>query len=148
MHKNIAIIVLFGLISTVTNANEYERSGQFSVGLGVQYGPIFGVQYARVSQSDKFFVSYGLFGLGAGYQHVVGSGNSHTLGVNYGVAGTIIGTAHTFKLLTYNYHFNGLANSGLVIGLNIGQLDNHSDIKGVKTHSSDGIVSFDIGYKF
>jgi hypothetical protein len=137
-------IIALSLISYFSSAGEYETA----VGLGHQYGGVLGAQFSYKTESSKYYGSVGLIGVAAGFQKTFNENSKHTYG--FVIGREEIQSEDGFLFATYDYHFNGFANNGLVIGTGLGIT--RQDAGGLfadigKTETSTS-VTLNIGYKF
>ncbi len=127
-----------------SSAGEYETA----VGLGHQYGGVLGAQFSYKTESSKYYGSVGLIGVAAGLQKTFNENSKHAYG--FVIGREELQSEDGFLFATYDYHFNGFANNGLVIGTGLGITRQDAggffaDIGKTETSTS---VTLNIGYKF
>lgn len=138
------LIISLSLFSLCSAANEYEGS----IGMGHQYGGIFGGQLAYKTEYTKYYGSLGLVGVAAGFQTTFTENSKHSYGLVVGREE--LQSEDGFLFVTYDYHLNGFSNKGLVIGTGLGitredEGGSFSDIGKTETSTS---ITFNLGYKF
>lgn len=137
-------IIALSFISLFSSAGEYETS----IGLGHEYGGVLGAQFAYKTESTKYYASLGLIGMSAGFQTTFSENSKHAYGL---VAGREeLKSEDGFIFITYDYHLDGFADKGWVIGTGIGVT--REDEGGwwlnrgeTKTSTS---ITLNLGYKF
>ncbi|GAC21646.1 hypothetical protein [Paraglaciecola arctica] len=137
-------IIALSLVSLFSFAGEYETA----IGLGHQYGGVLGAQFAYKTGSTKYYGSLGLVGLSAGFQTAFSENSKHSYGLVIGREE--LQSEDGFLFATYDYHIDGFANNGFVIGTGIGVTREDSGgwwSKKGKTKRSNSIT-LNLGYKF
>ncbi|MCJ8318482.1 MAG: hypothetical protein MJK12_02545 [Colwellia sp.] len=137
-------IIALSLVSLSSSAGEYETS----IGFGHQYGGVLGAKLSYKTESSKYYGSLGLIGASVGFQTTFSQSSKHAYGLVIGREE--IQSEDGFFFATYDYHFNGFAKNGLVIGTGLGVT--REDTGGMfadtgKTETSTA-VTLNIGYKF
>lgn len=137
-------ILALSLVSLFSSAGEYETS----IGLGHQYGGVLGAKLSYKTESSKYYGSLGLIGASVGFQTTFSKNSKHAYGLVIGREE--IQSEDGFLFATYDYHFNGFTNNGLVIGTGFGVT--REDTGGMfadtgKSETSTS-VTLNIGYKF
>jgi hypothetical protein len=140
----IALFVVSSFASSLTSASEYETA----FGIGHQYGGVLGAQFSYKTESTKYYASLGVIGTAAGFQTIFSDNSKHAYG--FVIGREEIQSEDGFLFATYDYHFDGFANKGFVIGTGIGVT--REDMGGFyadtgKTETSTSIT-LNIGYKF
>ncbi len=141
MKKKLAVLPFIGLLSVSSAASELE----VSTGVGYQYGGFLGVQIASKTEFTKVFISAGWVGASAGFETTFEKNSKHSYGIVVG--SEMITSEDGFAFATYNYHFNGFSNSGLVIGTGIG-VRVHETAYGRNDNETSLGWAFNVGYKF
>lgn len=141
MKKTIIALPLIGLFSAFGSAGELDMSA----GLGHQYGGIVGVQFANRTERSKYYISTGLVGAAVGFETTFEENSPHSYGITVGA--DAISSEDGFAFATYNYHFNGFSNDGLVIGTGIGVRRQEATLGNNDTETSFS-MTLNVGYKF
>jgi hypothetical protein len=129
-------------------SGEYEGS----LGAGHEYGGVLGWQSAYKTEHSKFYGSVGLVGFAVGFQTTFSENSKHAYGVSVGAEA--INSDEGFLFATYNYHFNGFSNDGLVIGTGFGYTKgdgvniNWYGCADCKKEEKEANFTLSIGYKF
>ncbi|MCL1044346.1 hypothetical protein L2737_03225 [Shewanella electrodiphila] len=128
----------------LSSAGEFEPA----VGLGHQFGGVLGGQFAYKTASTKYYASVGLVGFAAGLQTTFSENSKHAYGIVVGREE--LQSEDGFAFITYDYHFDGFAQKGFVIGTGIGVT--REDEGGLYADKGDTDTSTSItlnfGYKF
>jgi len=137
-------ILVLSFVCLFSTADEYETT----VGLGHQYGGVLGTQFSYKTASSKYYGSVGLVGISTGFQTTFSENAHHAFGVVVGKES--IQSEDGFLFVTYDYHVNGFAQNGLVIGTGLGVTREdaggfYADTGEIETTPS---VTLNIGYKF
>jgi hypothetical protein len=137
-------VAALSLVSLFSYAGDY----QTAAGLGHQFGGLLGAQFSYTTDSTKYYGAIGFIGAAVGVQTTFSEGSKHTYGVVLGREE--LQSEDGFVFATYDYHFNGLANDGLVIGTGFGITREDSgglftDTGNVESSTS---LTLNIGYKF
>lgn len=137
-------IIALSFISLFSSAGQYETS----IGLGHEYGGIFGAQFAYKTEFTKYYGALGLVGMSAGFQTTFSENSKHAFGLLAGKEQFM--SEDGFMFITYDYHIDGFSQNGFVIGTGIGVT--REDVGGWwseqgKTETSTS-VTLNIGYKF
>ncbi|WP_077285092.1 hypothetical protein [Cognaticolwellia aestuarii] len=142
--KLTTLVLSLSLISLYSSANEYETT----VGLGHQYGGVLGAQFAYKTASTKYYAALGLVGVSAGFQTTFSENSHHAYGLSVGQEE--IQSEDGFIFATYDYHFNGFLQDGLVIGTGIGitREDKGGFYSDSGQSETSAAVTLSIGYKF
>ncbi len=148
LNMKIAIIALL-LISFAGSAGDFE----FAIGAGHEYGGVLGGQFAYKTEYSKYYGSVGLIGFSTGFQTTFSKNSKHAYGMTVG--SELFTSPSGFLFATYNYHFKGFSNNGLVIGTGIGitkaggdsESGGHCGSLCGETETSTS-VTLNIGYKF
>ena len=137
-------IIALSLVSLLSSAGEYETV----VGLGHQYGGILGAQLAYKTESTKYYGSWGVVGVSAGFQTTFSQNPKHTYGLVFGREE--LHSEDGFLFLTYDYHFNGFSQNGFVIGTGLGvtREDTGSFFSHTGKRETTTSVTLNFGYKF
>ena len=137
-------IIALSLVSLFGTAGEYDNS----VGVGHQYGGVLGAQFSYKTESIKYYGSLGLIGFAAGFQKVFDENSKHAYG--FVVGREEMRSEDGFIFATYDYHFNGFANKGLVIGTGFGvtRQDSGGFFSDRGKIDTTAAVTVNIGYKF
>ncbi len=140
----IALFFVSSFASSLTSAGEYETT----FGIGHQYGGILGAQFSYKTESTKYFGSLGVIGAAAGYQTTFSKNSKHAYG--FVIGREELQSEDGFLFATYDYHFEGFANKGFVIGTGLGFTREdtggfYADLGKTETSTS---VTLNIGYKF
>ena len=88
---------------------------------------------------------YSWIGVSAGFETTFEKNSKHAYG--FAVGAEVITSEDGFALATYNYHFNGFSNPGLVIGTAVGLRTNITPL-GKDEKEPSFILTFNVGYKF
>jgi len=140
-------IIALSLISFAGSTGEFEAA----VGIGHEYGGVLGGQFSYKTEYSKYYGSLGLLGVAAGFQTTFSENSKHAYGLAVGLEAT--NSEEGFLFATYNYHFNGFSNNGLVIGTGIGFTRGDGlNIGGgciieCKSAEKETSVTLNIGYK-
>jgi hypothetical protein len=140
----IALFVVSSFSSSLTSAGEYETA----FGIGHQYGGILGAQFSYKTESTKYYASLGVIGAAAGFQTTFTDNSKHAYG--FVIGREELQSEDGFLFATYDYHFEGFAKKGFVIGTGFGVTKEDSggffgDTGKTETSTS---ITLNIGYKF
>ncbi|MCL1080307.1 hypothetical protein D5R81_08300 [Parashewanella spongiae] len=112
MKKTILMSLL--LVSSFPSLAETKNT----IGIGYQYGGVFGYKFSSINNNNIYFISAGLVGGAAGYQLLLDGEKKHSIGIALG--SEVLTSEKGFGLATYNYYSQGVNKSGFVFGLGIG----------------------------
>jgi hypothetical protein len=141
MKRILALLPFIGFISVSSSAAELE----ISTGFGHQYGGILGAQFAKKSEFSKYYISTGLLGASVGFETTFQKNSMHSYGLAVGAEA--VSSEKGFAFATYNYHFNGFSNNGLVLGTGIGIRRSEYTLGADDTETSYSLT-LNIAYKF
>ena len=136
------LVCLTGLF--VSNAKALE----LSIGHGIQYSGLIGIQSALIRENHSFRGSIGLIGLGVGYDYFIND--------NVSLGGSLTYTVRSIHSLNATYYFSGHTQKGFRLGIDIGQMKG-DNIKwptmgccqSASTKSDPKTIAwFSVGYKF
>ena len=90
----------------------------------------------------------GLYGAAVGFETTFAANPKHTWGIVIGVEPFMSEDGYLFGV--YNYHFEGFANDGFVIGAGIGvsRQDEYGFFGDNKNIESKTVMTLNLGYKF
>jgi hypothetical protein len=141
MKKILAVLPFICLVSVSSSAGELE----VSTGFGHQYGGVLGVQFSNKTELSKYYISTGLLGAAVGFETTFQKNSKHSYGLSVGAEAA--SSEDGFAFATYNYHFKGFSNKGLVIGTGIG-IRRHEETLGANDTETLYSLTLNIGYKF
>lgn len=137
------IIVALSLVSLFSSAAEYE----IAAGIGHEYGGVLGAQFSYKTESSKYYGSVGIIGLSAGFQTTFSENSNHAYGLVIGREE--VQSEDGFIFATYDYHFNGFSNKGLVIGTGLGiRREDGGWYSDTGNTESSVALTVNFGYKF
>lgn len=127
----ISLMLITPIILFSSNAahSAFERS----VGVGTQYGGLFGVQASFYHSEVKVNFGLGLLGISTGFEYFLTPKNS--LGAHAFIVAPVGGYA-----VSWNHYFNGQKAAGWRVGLDVGNAQAFGD--------QDVFILPSIGYNF
>lgn len=152
LKKSFPYFVSLSLFTSASYAEE-DYTFELSSGLGLQYAGIIGAQVAVKDEDTKYFLGLGLPGISTGFQTLVGDSNQQSLGLTIAKLAGIFSSDIIFVTGTYNYYFTDFNQAGWVMGVDLGLSREEHDSNGffsdkVYEKETNGVLSFNIGYKF
>ncbi|MFT5543797.1 MAG: hypothetical protein ACI97K_002775 [Glaciecola sp.] len=138
------------VLITITIFTTVAKAAEFSLGHGIQYSGLAGIQVASKGDNHNFRASVGIIGLGIGYDYFLNDqfsiGGSTFVGFEDGTA------------LNFNYYPSGYDQGRWMLGLDIGRVKEGIGFPSMavgciidcqqEKEKTSTIAWFSVGYKF